>query len=53
MALWAATEGGLHSFNHWDDEDEEWVEVRFEGRCARATSPAPFKIDTVTLVEVR
>jgi hypothetical protein len=54
LALWNATEGGLHSFNHWDDEDEEWAEVRFEAPLRSSHVAGPwFKIDTVTLVEVR
>jgi len=54
QALWSATEGGLHSFNHWDDEDEEWVEVRFEAPLRSSHVAGPYyKIETATLIEVR
>lgn len=54
LALWSASEGGLHSFNHWDDDDQEYVEVRFEAPLRSSHVAGPYyKIETLTLIEVR
>lgn len=52
--LWKATEGGLHSFNLFDDEDGEDVRVRFDGELQTTAVTGPWvRIETIQLREVR
>lgn len=52
--IWRLTEGGVHSFNFLDDQDDEIVKVRFDNDLVINSIDGPWvRVETVLLREVR
>jgi hypothetical protein len=52
--LWNVTEGGLHSFDFYDEEEDETIKVRFDAELVVNFEQGPWvRVDTLQLREVR
>lgn len=52
--VWRVTGGGVHSFDFFDEADEEMVKVRFDNDLVIASLEGPWvRVETVLLKEVR